>query len=201
MCSNPKETVSGEAVSGLAGLQKLSTALYTLSLIGIVLVPLDVLLNFLAPGNSLLTSAHSFLSYRTTLGCEDTLANVALPLRLGAMAFALVPALFMMWALYGLSRLFWHFRRGEVFTYSALAWIERAGVAMLASEVLHLALQVPVKALLSLRQTTGGHHEMVLSFGFSSEDIALLFAAACVLAVGRVMMLARRGAEEVNGFV
>lgn len=190
-----------QTMPGLAGLQKLSAALYALSLIGIVLVPLDVLLNFLVPGDTLLTSAHSFLSYKTSFSCDENISAVALPLRLGAMAFAIVPAAFMMWALYGLSRLFWHFRRGEVFTYSALAWIERAGVALLASEVLHLALQVPVKALLSLRQVAGGHHEIAFSFGFGSEDAALLFAAACVLVIGRVMVLARRGAEEANGFV
>ena len=174
-----------------ANLARLSTVMGWLATAGFLVQPLGVIACYLMPqgwGPWFTLDAH--------LG--TSLVGVPLFYRLAALPFGLVSTGFTMWALWSLRQLFFHYARGEVFTYEPLRRLNHVAIALFASVVVGFAMNVPVSFLLSLPRGPG-RFEISLSFG--SGEIANLFMAGVVLVIARVMAEARRLADENAKFI
>jgi hypothetical protein len=180
-----KDTVSENVAT-------LSRVMAWLSTAGFLIVPAIVIYAFLSPERS-----------RWLMFDMDHLGatlNSAVPLqfRLMALACALVPFGFSMWALWSLRRLFLLYANGEVFSPGALSALNHVALALFGGVVADFVMQAPIS--FALTYALGhGHREIDLSFG--SGDVSTLFMAGVVLVIARVMAEARRVADENAKFV
>jgi Protein of unknown function (DUF2975) len=173
-------------------LAPLSRLMAWLSTAGAVVLPVCVIAAFVFPGST-----------RALIFDVDHLGGmigpqVPLVFRLGAMAFALVPTAFSVWALWSLRLLFRKYAEGEVFSRDALRHLNNVAVALFASVIVGFATQAPITFALTW-SLGAGHRE--ISLGFGSDDVATLFMAGVVLAIARVMVAAQRLADENAKFV
>jgi Na+-driven multidrug efflux pump len=124
----------------------------------------------------------------------------AVPLtdRLLALACDLVPAGIAAWGLLALAQLFRLFSLGQIFSPANLRALSRVATAMFWYVVTTFVMQAPVSYLLSHHNPPG--HRMI-SLGFGSDDIEVLFLAGATFVIARVMAEARRMADENAGFV
>ncbi|MDE2499709.1 MAG: DUF2975 domain-containing protein [Alphaproteobacteria bacterium] len=125
-------------------------------------------------------------------------AQVPILYRLGAFACEMVPTAFTLWALWSLRQLFLKYAAGDVFSSAALHYLNNVAVALFASVVVGFAMQAPISFLLTWPL---GHHHAEISLSFGSGDAATLFMAGVMLVIARVMVEARRMADENAKFV
>jgi hypothetical protein len=175
--------------SSVAGL---STLMAWLSTIGFVLLPLVLAYIFVDPDRS------RWLMFEYRHGGGWLSAAVPLDLRLLALACAMVPTAFSMWALWSLRRLFLLYAKGSVFSSDALAALNHVAVALFASVIAEFVMQAPISLVLTW---ANGPHHREISLGFGSNDVATLFMAGVVLVIARVMGEAQRVADENAKFV
>ncbi len=173
-------------------LAMLSRIMAWLSVIGFVLQPIVVITIFADPDHS-----HWLKLDMDHLGAT---LNAAVPLaaRVVAMACALAATAFTMWALWSLSRLFFLYARGRVFSRDALSALNHVAVALFASVIVGFVMHAPISLALTWYRGAD-HRSIALSFG--SQDVATLFMAGAVLVIAKVMAEARRVADENESFV
>ncbi len=170
----------------------LSRVMAWLSTAGFLIVPALVIYAFLEPENS------KWLMFDMDhLGAT---LNSAVPLqfRLIALACALVPVGFTMWALWSLRRLFLLYASGEIFSPGALSALNHVAMALFGGVVAGFIAEAPISVALTW---TLGHGHRELSLGFGTGDASSLFMAGVVLVIARVMAEARRVADENAKFV
>ncbi len=173
-------------------LEPLSRLMAWLSTVGAVALPACVIAAFVFPGST-----------RALIFDFDHLGGiigpqVPLAFRLGAMGFALIPVAFSVWALWSLRLLFRRYAEGEVFSHDALRYLNNVAVALFASVIVGFVAQAPITFILTW--PLGAGHRAI-SLGFGSDDVATLFMAGVVLAIARVMVAARRLADENANFI
>lgn len=174
----------------LAGL---SRVMAWLSAIGLVIYPLMITAIFIWPGSST-----DWLEFPPdNLGPLLT-SKVPLLFRLSALAFEAGSAIFVMWALWSLCRLFLRYAEGDVFSNAALQLLSNIAVALFANVIVAFAVQAPITFLLSYPL---GHGHRFVSLSFGNQDVFTLFLAGAVLVIARVMAVARRMADENESFV
>lgn len=175
--------------ASIVGLSKLMACV---SACGFILLPLCVIYVFLDPDHS------RWMMF--DVNHLDSLLTAAVPLdyRLAALAFALAPTAFTMWALWSLRRLFSLYARGSVFSQDALTALNHVAIALFAGVVVGFAVHAPISLLLSWSR--GAHHREI-SLDFGSSDVASLFIACTVLVIARVMGEAQRMADENAKFI
>ena len=122
--------------------------------------------------------------------------GVPLPYRLAALVFSLGAEIFTVWALWSLRSLFLLYAKGEVFSPPALKLLNDVAVALFAGVIVGFVMHAPISLLLTWSLP---HKEISLDFG--SGDVATLFSAGVILVVARVMIEARRLADENAKFV
>lgn len=174
-----RESVGDTAARLMAGMAVAAMILY----------PLDTVASFLIPGelaNELHFDAHDL--------CALDTAGVPLPFRLGAMLFALFAAGFVEWALFSTWRLMRLYARGAVFTQAAFDCMSTIAVALFASVVVGIALRLPISLILSWPLGKGQRY-FAMSFG--SDDALMLFSAAAVFVIARLMAGAHRRLSEI----
>jgi len=169
-----------------------STAMAWLSICGFFVLPACVIYAFLEPDNS------RWLMMHFNHGGESMTGATPLEFRLAALACALVPTAFTMWALWSLRRLFLLYAAGSVFSHEALSALNQVAVALFASVIVSFISGAPITALLSW---PNGPHHREISLSFGSDDVATLFIACTVLVIARVMAEAQRVADENAKFV
>ena len=176
----------------LNNLTRLSTVMAWLATFGLVAWPAMTVAAFLWPG-----STDSLMFGADNLGA---LLNASVPaaFRVAALAFSLGAELFTVWALWSLRKLLLLYARSEVFSPRALKLLNDIAVAMFAGVITGFAVQAPITLLLSW--PLGPDHRQI-SLGFGSGDAATLFCAGVVLVIARVMVEARRLADENAKFV
>ena len=178
--------------SQLSGISRVMAAL---SVVGAVLQPLATTYIFLDPGHS------RWLMFDVNnVGKLGDALNAGIPLsyRLIALACALVPAAFDIWALWSLSRLFLLYAKGEVFTESALRALSHVALALFGGVIAGFIMHAPITAALSWPL---GHGHRYISLIFGTGDVSTLFMAGVVLVIVRVMAQARGLADENANFV
>lgn len=187
--------LSGTSI-GLTGpaatkLVRLSRAMEWMSTIGIVLIVGLIGAVFLVPSwtrNLLLTK----------LGEIGT----RLPLDAGNQALAAViitvPVAVMLWGLVNVRALFAEFARGQVFTTTAAAYLQRFGIAVLAQGLLGPVTATALALALSLSNPPG---QRLLVLTFSSNDYVSVIVGGVLVAVAAVMREAVRLADENASFV
>lgn len=111
----------------------------------------------------------------------------------GLLSVALV--LFILWQMRGL---FACYARGDVLGREAAARVQRMGQGLLALAAIRLVADTVNVLVLTLPNPPG---QRVLSIGFDTDDLFLLFAAGLLTLVGWAMAEAARVAEENAGFV
>ena len=173
-------------------LSSLSRIMARLSTLGAVLCPIVVAYVFADPGHS-----------RWMMFDVDHLGNslnAAIPLqyRLLALACALVPTGFTVWALWSLRNLFLCYARGEVFSRGALIFLRNVAIALFASVMAGFVMRGPMTLALTWML---GHGHRRLSFELGTDDLVTLFVAGSVLVIARVMVAANRIAEDHAGIV
>jgi Protein of unknown function (DUF2975) len=173
-------------------LVRASRVMAWLSTAGFVIVPAIVIYIFLDPEHS-----RWLMFDMDHLGARISSA-VPVEFRLIALACALIPAAFDMWALWSLRSLFLLYARGEVFSPGALSALNHVAVALFGGVIANFIAQAPISAALTWA-LGHGHREISLSFG--SGDVSTLFMAGVVLVIARVMAEARRVADENAKFV
>jgi len=173
-------------------LARLSRVMAWLSTAGFFITPAVLTYIFLEPDKS-----HWLMLNVDHMG--DLLYGTIPPqYRMLALASAMIPAGFNMWALWSLRRLFLLYAQGAVFSAGAMRALNAVAIALFAGEIVSVFAQAPMS--LALTWANGPHHrEICLSFG--SEDVAALFMAGVVLVIARVMAEARRMADENAAFV
>ena len=182
-------TVERTNSSNLAGLSRLMAGFST---VGAAILPLLVVVTFVFPGKT------DWLSFDVNhLGATLSI-SVPLLYRLAALVCDLVPTGFSVWALWSLRQLFLKYSVGEVFSAEALQYLNNVAVALFAGVIVDFAMQAPISFLLTW-PLGRGHTE--ISLGFGSSDVAQLFMAGVVLVIARVMVVARRVADENAKFV
>ena len=170
----------------------LSMCMAWLSACGFVCLPVAVIYTFLEPDNS------RWLMMHFNHGGGGMTAATPIAFRLAALACALVPTAFTMWALWSLRRLFLLYAGGNVFSQEALSALNHVAVALFASVVVAFISGAPITLLLSW---PNGPHHREISLSFGSDDVATLFIACTVLVIARVMAEAQRVADENAKFV
>lgn len=173
-------------------LARLSRLMSVLSLAGMVILTAVVIWIFLEPERT------QFLVLKLNHVGDGLNAAVPLAARLEALALELVPTGLAAWALWSLAQVFACYARGKVFSAEPLRHVNHLAIALFASVVIDIGLQVPITALLSWH--LGPHHRYA-SLSFGSDDVSRLFVAGAVLVIARVMDEARRMADENAGFV
>ncbi len=171
-----------------ANLAWLSRVMAWLSLIASVLWPVGDVVAYLFPGNANLMDADHLGGVLNE--------GVPLPFRLAALVFSLAGAGFIVWALWSLRTLFLRYASGEVFSPNALHLLNNVAVALFASVIVGFAMHAPITLILSWPT---GHHSVGLDLG--TNDFVTLFSAGVVLVIARVMIEARRLADENAKFV
>lgn len=181
--------MTADSTSNLSWLSRLMAGF---SAIGVVILPLLVAATFLFPDKT------GWLMFDVNhLGAAIN-TGVPLPYRIGALICEMAPTAFTLWALWSLRQLFLKYATGEVFSAAALRYLNNVAVALFASVVVGFAMQAPISFLLTW-PLGRGHAEISLTFG--SGDVATLFMAGVVLVIARVMVEARRIADENAKFV
>ncbi|MDE2501108.1 MAG: DUF2975 domain-containing protein [Alphaproteobacteria bacterium] len=180
------------ATDSAANLSWLSRMMAGFSTVGVLILPIMVAVTFLFPDRT------GWLMFDINhLGAAISTA-VPLPYRIGALICEMVPTAFTLWALWSLRQLFLKYGKGDVFSAAALRYLNNVAVALFASVVVGFAMQAPISFLLTW-SLGPGHRNISLSFG--SADVATLFMAGVVLVIARVMVEARRVADENAKFV
>lgn len=169
-----------------------SRAMAALSAIGAVLQPIVVAYIFLDPGHS------QWLMFDVQHLGDDLNAGVPLEYRLMALACALVPTAFDVWALWALSKLFLVYAKGEVFTRSALRSLNHVALALVGGVITAFFAHGAETTALSWPL---GHGHRFISLSFGSGDVATLFWAGVVLVIARVMAEGSLLADENAKFV
>lgn len=123
--------------------------------------------------------------------------SVPLPYRLAALVFSLGSVAFTMWALWSLRAVFLLYAKGEVFSQHALKLLNNVAVALFAGVIVGFCVHAPISLLL----TWSIPDRRSISLDFGNDDVATLFAAGVVLVIARVMVEARRLADENAKFV
>lgn len=164
-----------------------------LSLAGVVVYPLVTAAIFIWPG----TTTDWLMLKQDTLGPVLT-SKVPLVFRMGALAFEAGAAVFVVWALWSLHRLFLRYASGDVFSNDALRLLNNIAIALFANVIVGFAVQAPITFLLTYPL---GHGHRFISLSFGSQDVFALFLAGSVLVIARVMAVARRMADENESFV
>ncbi len=181
--------MTADSASNLSWLSRLMAGF---SAIGLFLIPLLVVATFVFPDKT------AWLMFDVNhLGAALTM-QVPLPYRLGALVCEMVPTAFTLWALWSLRQLFLKYAQGEVFSTAALQYLNNVAAALFASVVVGFAMQAPISFLLTW-PLGPGHRAISLSFG--SGDVATLFMAGVMLVIARVMVEARRMADENAKFI
>ncbi len=170
----------------------LSRIMAVLSTLGFVILPLVVAVSLIFP--------HRFdwMMFNIDHLDADTISRAPLPWRLGALACEAVPVAFRMWALWSLRQLFLRYAAGDVFSGETFRYLNNVAVALFASVVVDFVMGAPISALMTW-PLGPGHRAISLSFG--SDDVATLFTAGVILVIARVMLEARRMADENARFV
>jgi hypothetical protein len=171
----------------------LSRALGWMATIGVFVVPFATVITFALAGH---TGATFFMGLDGTL--DRLLTDAPFLSRLAALPFALAPDIFMMWALWSLRTLMFHYSRGEVFTFAPLSALNNLAIALFAGVIAGIAVN-PLISLLLTWHLGVGHRHIIIAFG--TQEFADLFAAGVVLVIARVMAEARRIADENAKFV
>jgi hypothetical protein len=174
--------------AGSSNLSWLSRVMAWLSLIALVLWPIGDVAAYLFPG----------MSNQMDVDHLGGMLNdgVPLPYRLAALVFSLAGTAFVVWALLSLRSLFLRYADGEVFSPAALHLLNNVAVALFASVIVGFVMHAPITLILSW---PGGHHSIGLDLG--TDDFITLFSAGVVLVIARVMVEARRLADENAKFV
>lgn len=172
-------------------LNGISRVMAALAGAGAAIQPVAVAYIFFEPGHT------SWLMWNVDLSNELT-APVPLTYRLIALACAMVPVAFDVWALLSLSRLFGLYAKGEVFTRAALRLLNHVALALFGGVVASFFAHGAETAALTW-PLGEGHRFMSLNFG--SGDIAALFWAGVVLVIARVMAEGSLLADENAKFV
>jgi Protein of unknown function (DUF2975) len=182
-------TMPDERSTHLAGLSRFMAGCSTC---GALAFPLLIVVTFMFPDRT------QWLMFDINHLGAALNANIPMPYRLGAMACALVPAAFTVWALWSLRLLFLSYAHGEVFSRGALRHLTHVAVALFGGVVVGFAMQAPISLLLTW-PLGHGHREISLAFG--SDDVARLFMSGVMLVIARVMAEAGRLADENAKFV
>lgn len=170
----------------------LSRTMAWLSTAGFVIVPAVLIYIFLEPDRS------QWLMFDVDHLGASLYATIPVQYRMLALACAMIPAAFNMWALWSLRRLFLLYADGEVFSSGALGALNHVAIALFGGVIASFVAQGPMS--LALSWANGPHHREI-SLGFGSGDVSTLFMAGVVLVVARVMGEARRVADENAAFV
>jgi hypothetical protein len=170
----------------------ISRTMAWLATAGFVLVPTITVYIFLQPDHSrwLMFDVHH-------LGATLN-ESVPLQFRLLALACALMPEGFTMWALWSLRRLFVLYAKGDVFSSGAFGALNHVAAALCCGVLAAFVMQAPISLALSWSL---GHGHREISLGFGSGDVSTLFLAGTALVTARVMGEARRLADENAKFV
>jgi len=128
----------------------------------------------------------------------QSLSNIPLALRTGALALDLIPTALFAWMLLELHRLFLAYAGGAVFTEESLGRLSRISALMFVQAAAAFVMEAPISYVLSLAHPSG-RHEVTLSL--TSSDVSFLFVAGVALVIARVMAEARRMAVENAEFV
>jgi hypothetical protein len=173
-------------------LSGISRVMAGLSAIGAAIQPVALTYIFLDPGHS------KWLMFDVENIGDALSASTPLTYRLIALACALVPAAFTVWALWSLKRLFLLYAKGEVFTREALRALNHVAFALVGGVIAGFIMRAPLTAALSWPL---GHGHRYISLSFGSGDVATLFMAGVVLVIVRVMAQASLLADENAKFV
>lgn len=186
MAASPQEN------SSLENLQRVSRIMALLAMAGMIIVPLEVLNTYLLPG---MLPFHN-LQFCLSEGCGAELLAYPFERRLLAAAVMMIPAGFAVWMFASLTRLFFRYARGEIFSAPAMTHLRQAIVGLVACVVLRLALTVPVMAYLSWKKLAGGHGSFGIYFMVHDIDFVLLFTAGVLLTLLQVIALAKTLADK-----
>ena len=165
-----------------------------LATLALVAGPLESIAHLIFPD-----TVQSFFHYEIVI--RNTIhVTGAIPLayRLGLLLCDSVPTGLAMWCAWSMRQLFLGFARGEVFTASALRYLNHTALALLLSEITDILMQAPETALATW---TLGHGKRAISLGLGDGDIATIFIAGAAFIIARVMAEARRIADENAGIV
>jgi len=111
---------------------------------------------------------------------------------------SLIPAVIWLAMLWNLWRLGSHYRRGEVFSGSAMLALRRFAEGMLALALLTPFVRAAMSAALTWDNPPG---QRVIQFSLGSTDYLMVVLAIVLLLVARVMTAAAAMAEENRGIV
>lgn len=181
--------------TSLEKLQHISRLMALLAMAGMIIVPLEVLTSYLLPGK---LPFHDF-QFCLSENCGGDLVRYPFDRRLIAAAVMMIPAGFAVWMFASLTRLFFRYARGEIFSTPAIGYLRSAAVGLIACVVLRLALKVPVMAFLSWQNLAGGHRSFGIFFEIHDIDLILLFIAGTLLSLTQVIAVAKTLAEKKRG--
>ncbi|HXC57582.1 MAG TPA: DUF2975 domain-containing protein [Rhizomicrobium sp.] len=175
-----------------SNLARLSRLMAWLATIGLILWPASDIFVYLHPA-----WAEGLNFDADHLG---TVLNDGVPIlyRLAALAFSLGAEFFTVWALWSLRALFLLYAEGEVFSPQALKLLNNIAVALFAGVIVGFVVHAPITLLLTWPL---GHGHQAISLNFGSDDVITLFSAGVGLVAARVMVEARRLADENAKFV
>jgi len=173
-------------------LARLSLIMSVLSLIGMIVIPALVIAIFLHPDTT------QFLMLRLDHLGTDLTGKIPLQYRVDALICEAVPLGFTVWAMWSLRQLFANYAKGEVFSPKPLRHLNNVANALFLGVLADFVTQAPISYILTWY--LGPHHRSI-SLSFGSNDAAWLFIAGTVLVIARVMVEARRVADENAAFV
>jgi len=137
------------------------------------------------------------LLYGLNLMISPDLLTVPIDLqqRLLAMAASALPTAFCVASFFLLSRLFYLYQQGEIFTVRVVATIRKLGFLIIGTQIVDLIYQALCSVVLTMHNGVG--HRMV-SVGLGSDHVELLMVAAIVIFSSWVMDEGRHMQTELD---
>jgi Protein of unknown function (DUF2975) len=167
-------------------LRRLSATMCVVVVVGAMLAELALVWVWLSP-----TAVEMLVVPRLGIG--------AVPVLLGgwtrAVGFAvsMVPMMVLGWMLYQAFGLFDGYRRGEVFTNAAPVRLRRIGFSMLALALLRPVTVTALGLVLTMMNPPG---QRIVSIAVSLDDYMIAAFGGLILAIGHVMVEAKRLADD-----
>ncbi len=132
------------------------------------------------------------------LGLGATPVTLDFSTRLVGFAVSMIPLAVLFYALHQAYELFNNYRLGQLFTADAPVRLRRIGVAMLLLAVLRPFSGALLGLILTMANPQG---QQILSIGLSLDDYMIATFGGLILAIGHVMVEAKRLADDHSQIV
>jgi hypothetical protein len=167
-------------------LSRLSAVMCVVVALGGILAELSLIWVWLSPSlvGTLVVPRLGLSAYSVTLDGWTRTAGFAV---------CMLPMAVLGWLLYQAFELFDAYRRGDVFTASAPIRLRCIGQSMVALAVLRPVTATLLGIVLTLSNPPG---QRIVSIGFSIDDYMIALFGGLVLAIGHVMVAAKRLADD-----